>query len=226
MIETTPGATINPVIENGPPGQVGTLRHGIRLKPDTMVVAFTTAGIVETVVDADTSTYTGALVVPVDADTDLAYEVVWDDGTEIVATDEIVWVLEDWVPTPDEVAELVSAYAREHVGGYNRPAEEQAGRERATFTTNTDPTYAQVEAFIATAVDEIVGRVGVDPLPAGVWGLAKTAAKWHAAASVEAKRRPAQTDEQSGLYRAFISNYRNSLDALIEQARWTPLELK
>lgn len=131
-----------------------------------------------------------------------------------------------WVPEVHEVAALVAAYAREHVGGYQRPGDgdDQAGRERPTFTAYTDPTYGQVEAYISTAAGEITGRVGAE-IPERCWTLARTTATWHAAASVEAKRRPAQTDDQNEMYRAFLSNFRASLEELVRQARWAPVRL-
>lgn len=132
-----------------------------------------------------------------------------------------------WAPTLEQVAALVASYAREHVGGYLRPGDdrEQAGRERPTFTEQTDPTASQVRAYIATACQEIVGRIGIGELPARTWELARTTATWHAAASVDAKRRPTETDSDAALYRAFISNYTASLNELITQARWAPLRL-
>jgi hypothetical protein len=114
-----------------------------------------------------------------------------------------------WQPRPSEVATVVSAWAAQHVGGY-----ENAGRELQHFTDATDPTLARVEGFIGQAVNEIVGRVGVTVLPESLWGLARTAAIWHAAGSVAAKRVPTAADEQSGMYRSFMSNYTASLKDL------------
>jgi hypothetical protein len=227
-IPASPGDTIFPELKNGIPGQVGVLEHGIRLKPSTMVVAYTTAGITEEVVDADTSTYTGTLVYPSDAlPLPAEYEVVWRHLGEVVATEDIVQPAEvPWRPTAQNIASIAAAYTREHVGGYQRLEGDQvqAGRERGEFTADTDPTLTQVEAYIDTACGEIAGRVGTS-IPARCYELATTAAKWHAAASVEAKRRPAESEDQGGLYRAFISNYTATLGELVEQARWASLRL-
>lgn len=125
-----------------------------------------------------------------------------------------------WAPDPDQVAGIVAAFAREAVGGYRRAGGDrmQAGRERATFTEQTDPTREQVEGFIDTAVREVVGRLGND-VPDRCAQLAYITARWHAAASVVAKRQPAQTDDADGLYRAFMTNFDADLKELIRQAR-------
>jgi len=134
-----------------------------------------------------------------------------------------------WAPTPTGVAALSAAYTREHVGGYQRPGDTaQAGRERDEFTADTNPTLALVEGYIAAAVDEVLGRAqklgrteDLTVLDAHA-GLAKRTAGWHACASVEAKRRPASTDDADGLYRAFISNYSACLKELLAHVRYVP----
>lgn len=129
-----------------------------------------------------------------------------------------------WAPTPEELARLVSAYAREHVGGYHRPADgdAQAGREQGDFTENTTPTRAQVLGFISAACEEVAGRAGVPTLRDSEHALARAAARWHAAAAVVAKRQSSSADEADLLYRAFISNYTATLTELIGQARRSP----
>lgn len=128
--------------------------------------------------------------------------------------------LYDWAPTVDDVAKVTPAYTR---GGFDddRPS---AGAEQLTedgvptYTDDTEPNRAHVEGLIATACDEVAGRVGVT-IPASQYGLALTTAKWHVAAAIAAGKRPAGTDDASGEYRGHIANFRASLDALVVLAR-------
>lgn len=119
-----------------------------------------------------------------------------------------------WAPTADEVAKLVPQYT---AGGFDDDGE-NAGSTQGVFTDSTEPTSTEVDDLIATACDEVAGRVGMLILPKD-YVLAKTTAKWHVAASITGSKQPAGTDDAAGAYRGLILNYRNSLDALVELAR-------
>lgn len=129
--------------------------------------------------------------------------------------------LPDWAPSPDEVAAVTPAYTR---GGFDddlddrEPGVEFPGSEQGVFTEHTSPTLEHVEGLILAACEEVQGRVGV-PVPLVNFGLARTTAKWHAAAMIASGKQPANTDDASGEYRALIANFRNSLDELVLQAR-------
>ena len=127
---------------------------------------------------------------------------------------------DDWRPTVEQVAAVTPAYTR---GGFDDDFP-QAGAERGVYDDNTSPTAAEVEDLIDAAQAEVQGRVGTT-IPARCFELARITATWHVAASIAAGKLPAGTDDASGEYRAFIANYRNSLDALVEQARATGTRL-
>lgn len=124
-----------------------------------------------------------------------------------------------WAPSVDDVARVTPAYT---VGGFDDEGEfsgaQQTDAGVPTYTEDTSPTRSHVEGLIQTACDEVQGRVGA-PIPLAQNGLAKTTATWHVAAQVAATKMPAGTDDASGEYRAFIANFRNSLDELVLQAR-------
>jgi hypothetical protein len=122
--------------------------------------------------------------------------------------------LPEWAPDVDEVARVTPAYSR---GGFDDDSED-AGAEQLTFTDDTSPTRQHVEGLIQTAADEVQGRVAV-AIPSRHHGLAKTAVLWHVAASISGGKRPADTDDATGEYRANILNFRNTLDELIKLAR-------
>lgn len=122
--------------------------------------------------------------------------------------------LPPWAPTADEVAAVTPAYTR---GGFDDD-DEAAGGEQGIFTDDTSPTVTHVEGLIVAACDEVQGRVGV-AIPERHYGLAKTTAKWHVAATIAAGKMPADTDDASGEYRSHIASFRNSLDELVRLAR-------
>jgi hypothetical protein len=124
-----------------------------------------------------------------------------------------------WAPSVADVAEVVTAYTR---GGFDDEGQfsgaEQTDGEVPVFTENTSPTATHVEGLIKAACDEVQGRVGT-AVPLSAYGLAKAAARWHVAAMIASGKMPAGTDDASGEYRAYIANFRNSLDELVAIAR-------
>lgn len=113
------------------------------------------------------------------------------------------------------MAALVTAFTR---GGYEDDDPIYPGAERNTFTETTDPTLAEVQALIDTAIDEVTGRVGV-VIPAAYFKLAKATVKWHVCMTIAQNKMPAGTDDSGGLYRAFNSNFLASLAALTDLSR-------
>jgi hypothetical protein len=129
---------------------------------------------------------------------------------------------EDWTPTLADVAALSHAYTRHPVDA----DELQAGTEHGIFDETTDPTATKVEGYIAAAVDEVAGRVGIgaDGLRAFA-PLARRTAAWHAAATIEAEKQPEGTDEATSAYRWKQASYVACLNELILQARSGALRL-
>lgn len=122
--------------------------------------------------------------------------------------------LAPWAPTVEEVAAVTPQYT---VGGFDDDRDD-AGSEQATYTESTSPTAEHVASLIIAATDEVQGRVGVT-IPERHYGLARTTAKWHVAASISAGKQPADTDDAGGEYRGHITNFRASLDELVRLAR-------
>lgn len=125
-----------------------------------------------------------------------------------------------WAPTVEDVANVTPAYTE---GGFDDDRQfagdpQLTAEGVPTYTDDTTPNKAHVQGLIQAAVDEVQGRVGV-AIPLAQYGLAKTTAKWHAAAAVAAGKQPAGTDDATGEYRGHITNFRNSLDALVTLAR-------
>lgn len=136
--------------------------------------------------------------------------------------------LPGWAPTLKDVAGVTPAYTRggfdddgdwiPGAGSGSGSGDAEAGAEQGTFTDSTSPTATHVQGLIEAACDEVASRAGVT-LPERCHDLAKTTAKWHAAAAIAAGKIPGGTDDASGEYRSHISNYRACLDELIKQAR-------
>lgn len=231
------GAPVEVVLQGAPTGLTGQVGVRVLDQPaGTVVVPRATSPVEQA---PGSGVYAATLAAPAELG---GYLVVWDTGGDAprFASEELQVLSAGasapdvsppvgapaWAPTIDEVAALVASYTREYAGGYQRPGDAaQAGRERSTFTASTDPTLEQVEEYVRVACQEVLGRVGVDPLPDRLHGLAHTAARWHACASVSAKRQPTQAGDNDGLYRAFVSNYTASLRELSEQARYGCLTL-
>jgi hypothetical protein len=123
-------------------------------------------------------------------------------------------------PSLADIAKLVPEYTRHPV---DMP-EEQAGDETGAFDEHTDPSAAEVQGYIEVAVAEVRARVGVT-ITDRLASLARTAAAWHAAAAIEAKKSPAGTDEADSSYRWKRDSYVKTLDDLIRQARMGPTRL-
>lgn len=158
--------------------------------------------------------WTLELVAPSEAGEYLA---VWrtDDGEPpSYEAFEPLTVLLDWRPTVADVAEVSPAYTRPAVDA----AGESAGAPLRVFDDRTNPTAATVEGLITTAVTEVAGRVGA-PITAYTAQLARTTAKWHAAAAIEAERAPEGVDETASAYRWKQASYVACLNELISQAR-------
>jgi hypothetical protein len=124
---------------------------------------------------------------------------------------------EDWAPTPLEVAKVVPAYTR---GGFDDDSEaiDYAGEERGTFTATTNPSLAEVEELIDTAVDEVASRIDL-LITEDLWTLARATAKWYVAMVISASKLSAGTDDAAGEFRAFQANYTAALGELDRAAQ-------
>jgi hypothetical protein len=128
----------------------------------------------------------------------------------------------DWTPTLADVAALSHAYTRHDIDA----AEVQGGAEHGLFDATTDPTADEVTGYIATAVQEVAGRVGLAPDRLRAFpDLARRTAAWHAAATIEAEKQPEGTDEATSAHRWKWASYVACLNELIGQARSGSLRL-
>lgn len=113
-----------------------------------------------------------------------------------------------------------------------RPSARDVAAESAAYTNRagafddtTSPTAAEVEGYIDTAVREIAGRVGLaDDRISALGDLARTAALWHAAASVEAGKSPEGSEQTNG-FTWKQNSYVACLNELVAQARSGSLRL-
>jgi hypothetical protein len=109
---------------------------------------------------------------------------------------------QSWRPSVSDVAKQSRAYTN---------AENQ-------FDSGTSPTAGEVEGYVDIAVQEIAGRVGLaDDTISPLADLARTAATWHAAASVEGQN--SQESESTQGFRWKQSSYVACLNELVGQAR-------
>jgi hypothetical protein len=116
---------------------------------------------------------------------------------------------QSWRPSAQDVAAESTAYTN------------RAG----AFDESTSPTAGDVEGFIDVAVREIAGRVGLtDERISALADLARTAAVWHAAASVEADKSPEGSDQTNG-FTWKQNSYVACLNELLAQARSGSLRL-
>lgn len=149
------------------------------------------------------------------------YRIVWIDADGAVQPtaprlNSAAATTASWAPTVADVAKLSPAYTRHPVDGQG----EQAGSEQKVFDDTTDPTATDVQGYIDNAVREIAGRVGVSTARLELYGeLAKQAAAWHAAKTIEAEKAPDGADESVGAYSWKQSSYVACLTELISQAR-------
>lgn len=120
----------------------------------------------------------------------------------------------EWTPDVQEVADVSPAYTRPPIDAQGP----SAGAVQRVFDDRTNPTAVTVAGMIATAVREVAGRVGV-PITTRTMDLARTTAKWHAAAAIEAERAPEGVDETGSAYRWKQASYVACLTELISQAR-------
>lgn len=155
------------------------------------------------------------------------YRLVWvDDSGDEAVTDAVLdapgLTSPTWAPSVQDVANLCPAYTRAPVDGDG----EQAGAEQKTFTDDTDPTATEVQGLIAAAVDEVVSRVGVSIQRLEQFGtLARVAATWHAATSVEGEKIPEGATETTSAYAWKSTSYVACLNELIAQARGSAVRL-
>lgn len=215
-IPAVPGGLIAPRLEYGPPGIAAALTHGIRVSRSgntatagDWAVALTATGITEEVVDVDNSHYIGSLTVPADADLTAGYEVVWitpDDDEAVEALDFTDVDDERLLIDPDDVAPHV--LLRTTV----------MGTVTGTFSADTIPTRAQVEALIASAAGDLAARVGTGISEQWITEAQRLVAI-KAAADVERSLFPNQLDTDQSSYRQLIAEYLSGVEALTQSAR-------
>jgi hypothetical protein len=115
---------------------------------------------------------------------------------------------QSWRPSVQDVAKQSRAYTN----------------HSNMFDTTTSPTATEVDGYIDIAVQEIAGRVGLaDDTISPLADLARTAATWHAAASVEGER--TQDGTQSTGFTWKQNSYIACLNELVAQARAGALRL-
>jgi hypothetical protein len=128
----------------------------------------------------------------------------------------------DWTPTLADVAALSHAYTRHDIDADGT----QSGAEHGIFDDTTDPTADEVTGYIAAAMQEVAGRVGLSPDRLRAFpDLARRTAAWHAAATIEAEKQPEGTDEATSAHRWKWASFAACLNELITQARSGSLRL-
>ena len=141
---------------------------------------------------------------------------VWDSDVTGVGDAYVPLVVERaWRPTVQDVADLTPAFT-------SHPFGTTAGT--GTYDDETEPTAAEVEGYIDTAVREVEGRVGtgtVGEFPI----LARQTATWHAAAAIEAEKAPQAATDSDGGYGWKQASYVACLKELVQQARNMPVRL-
>jgi hypothetical protein len=113
---------------------------------------------------------------------------------------------EELTPTIDDLAAL--EHARTLSGG----------TEIGTFDATTNPTGDQVEALIASAVNDVKSRVGVT-LTTAFAAEAKRLAALQAATLIEASFFPGELDSDRSAFRQYQAMYLSGIESLIELAR-------
>lgn len=108
-----------------------------------------------------------------------------------------------WTPTVAAVAALIRA--RTKVPG---------GKEVGTFTENTRPTNAEVEAIIAQAVDHVSAAIGGDPCNDGLRESAGAASAMLAAILIETSYWPEQAEARGSAASRLESLFNTRMKAL------------
>lgn len=158
MIYARPATPFDATLQAAPTGLVGTLGVRIIDQPaGTTIAARVTSGISEQ--PPGSGIYSTSLVAPSLAGT---YLVVWDTGgvTPVYASEELQVsgvlpadsVPPDFAPSVDEVAALLHARTTK-----------RGGSEVGTFTAETRPTAAEVEAMISMAASLVASSTGRMP---------------------------------------------------------------
>lgn len=148
--------------------------------------------------------------------TDAWWRVVFIDaqGNESVPSEPVPWV--PWRPSVQDVADKVQEHTRDPI--------EWGGGISGVFDAHTVPRASQVNGFISGAVDEVQARTGV-AIRASLFGLARTAAAWHAAAAVADMIQKQAPSDESG-FRWMERQYVGTLNDLKDQARRQPVRLR
>lgn len=211
MIYAERATEVDALTEAFAAGLVGSLGVTVLDSLAAVAQARTTAGIAE----VTPGIYSARFTAPAEPG---AYVVQWDDGADPPAIDSealrVTGVDPDaleWAPTVQDVADVSPAFTRGPVSA--------GGAERNVFDETTDPSAIQVQGLISAACEEVSGRVGIGMLALAAFAdLARSAARWHAAASIEAEKSPGGT-ETEGAYRWKQASYVANLNELVAQAR-------
>jgi hypothetical protein len=209
-IYSRPEETFYSALENAPTGLVGTV--GVRIlrkSDDSVVLARTTAGIVESPAGSGYYLFTGKA-----PSIKAAYTVLWDTGTvspETTAADDLIVTAEvpeegsgvGWEPSVAEVSSYIRARTKIPGGGI-------AG----VFTEETTIKAREVEPLIAQAVRRVSSEIGAEPCTDELKIDARTAAAIYAAMLVEQSFFPEQTTAAGNSFASLEKLFKPQLQTL------------
>lgn len=112
-----------------------------------------------------------------------------------------------WAPTADQVAKLSGPRTR----GTDSIAARSA-TEQGEFNTTTRPTLAEVQDFIEQACDDVLAAFeGREPCTDTFERGARAAARYRAAALVEARVTPESVNQEGSAFEAFEAMFAQTL---------------
>lgn len=208
MLYAKPGKTVEALLANAESSLGSALGVTITNSSGVVAVARSTSGISE----PRPGNYTVALTAPEDQGD---YLIVWDKGegaedlaveqlqvTRVLPFDSVVAFL----PEPADVAAFLRA--RTYLDD---------GEQEGEFTTQTRPTFVQVEALINQAANEVAARLGQDVEDDRLRAFARNIVAIRAAMMIELSYFPEQADEDATtVYKELKALYEDELQSLID----------
>jgi hypothetical protein len=126
--------------------------------------------------------------------------------------------VEDFTPTPEEVAVHMRARLKDSFGSKN-----EDGEPLENFSADTKPTLKQVEAMILRGVRKVSSKIGVAICEGGdtdkqvaLYEDAKDLAALGIALVAERSYYPEQVGTEQSPYKAMLDEYRESAKTLVE----------
>lgn len=209
-------------LEDAPTGQAGTLGLLIRAPDDTIVLARTTAGIVET--DPGVYRYHGTA-----PSTPGEYLVRWDTGATPLTPGDVyteeLQVFAGAPPLPVGPGDVRPDLTELGAILRARTRSDTAGSEIGTFDTTTRPTGAEAGAFVDHALAELELRLptDLDDLTDRQTLFVRRLVAIRAAMMIELSYDPDRTDGQDSAYQRLSDQFDAGMSAL-EQALVEPAE--